>query len=532
MKNFLKTSLVMLTLISTLNTTAQVPIYSSYPTASAVLFLDFDGHTVAGTAWNYNGPIICGASGLDNAKITTVFNSVAEDYRPFNINVTTDSTKFLAAPVDRRIRVIVTVSSSWYGSAGGVAFIGSFTWGDDTPCFVFSALLGYNPKKVSEATAHEAGHTLGLFHQSSYDANCVKTSDYNYGQGSGETSWAPIMGVGYNKNSTTWYDGPNSFGCINYQNDLGILTTQNGFTYRSDDFGEIFPSAILQSFVNDEFTVNGMITTAADKDMFKFTLASTKRVVINAVPSNVGSGNANSNLDISMQLFNSATTSIGTYNPLLTLNVSVDTLLNAGTYYALIEGVGNQNTPEYGSLGEYSLNATQSQPIVLPLRKLELQGELNGNKHKLNWLIDADEQVIEQVLEISTDNGNFSPVTNPAATARSFIYKPYVTDAAFYRLKVTFDNGRKYYSNIVTLKQTGSIVRPKLVSNLVNGNNIIVTSPGTYNYAIYDFNGKIIRKGLLTNGLNTIDGANITKGMYLIRFTSDAGQWIDKLIHQ
>jgi Secretion system C-terminal sorting domain len=71
------------------------------------------------------------------------------------------------------------------------------------------------------------------------------------------------------------------------------------------------------------------------------------------------------------------------------------------------------------------------------------------------------------------------------------------------------------------------------VTNLVNGNSIVITSPGTYNYAIYDFNGKIIRKGLLVNGLNTIDAANITKGMYLVRFTSDAGQqWIDKLIHQ
>jgi Bacterial pre-peptidase C-terminal domain/Secretion system C-terminal sorting domain len=532
MKNFLKPGLLMLAFISTLTTSAQVPLYSSNPTATAVIFLDFDGHTVAGTAWNYNGPIVCGASGLDNTKIATVYNSVAEDYRPFNVNVTTDSTKYLAAPLDKRIRVIITVSYSWYGLAGGVAFIGSFIWGDDTPCFVFSSLLNYSAKKVSEASAHEAGHTLGLYHQSTYDANCVKISDYNYGQGTGEISWAPIMGVGYSRNSTTWYNGPNSYGCTSYQNDLDILTTYNGFTYRTDDFAETFPSATPQSFVNDEFTVDGMIATATDIDMFKFTLASTKRVVIDAIPSNVGSGNANSNLDISMQLFNSATNSIGTYNPALTLNAVVDTILNPGTYYIRIDGVGNLNTPEYGSLGEYSITAAQSQPITLPLRKLELQGELNGDKHQLNWIIDADEQVTEQILEVSTDGRNFSPVTNSDVAARSFIYKPYVTTTAFYRLKVTFDNGHLFYSNMVSLKQTGTVAKPKLVTNLINSNVIIVTSPGAYNYAIYDFNGKTVRKGQLTNGLNNIDAYAIPSGMYLVRFSNDTGQWIDKLVRQ
>ena len=78
---------------------AQVPVMSSYPSASAVLFLDFDGHTVTGTSWNYAGPIVCNGSGLDNTKIIEIFNRVAEDYRPFNLNVTTDSTKYLAAPV-------------------------------------------------------------------------------------------------------------------------------------------------------------------------------------------------------------------------------------------------------------------------------------------------------------------------------------------------------------------------------------------------------------------------------------------------
>ena len=113
MKNQFRPGLILLFLISTLTTTAQVPLLSSNPSASAVIFLDFDGHTVNGTSWNYSGPIYCAASGLNNTQITEAFNRVAEDYRPFNVNITTDSTKYLAAPVARRMRVIINVISEW-----------------------------------------------------------------------------------------------------------------------------------------------------------------------------------------------------------------------------------------------------------------------------------------------------------------------------------------------------------------------------------------------------------------------------------
>src|SRR5215831_5248461 len=161
MKDQIKSVLLGVVCLATLATAAQVPVYSSYPSASAVIFLDFDGQTVSGTSWNIGGPIFCGPANLTTDQITEIFNRVAEDYRPFNINITTDSTKYFAAPANKRTRVILTVTSDWYGSAGGVSFVNSFSWGDNTPCFVFTALLNYNKKNVAEAVSHEAGHKLG-----------------------------------------------------------------------------------------------------------------------------------------------------------------------------------------------------------------------------------------------------------------------------------------------------------------------------------------------------------------------------------
>lgn len=530
MKNLYKSVLLLLLSAVTLCTKAQVPVLSSYPSASAVLFLDFDGQTVDNTAWNYAGPIVCNPSNLDATQITSIFNRVAEDYRPFNINITTDSTKYFAAPAAMRMRVILTTSWEWYGAAGGVSFVGSFTWGDDTPAFVFTGQLGYNVKYISEAASHEAGHSLGLYHQANWDNNCVKISDYHYGVGAGEIGWAPIMGVGYYKNLTLWNNGATPSGCSAYQNDLSVITGSNGFSFRADEYASTFAGATNAPFVNNQFTVNGVITQSTDQDMIKFTLPGAGNFVLNAVPYNVGSSNEASDLDMQVSLYNSAQTLLNVYNPGTLLNSVIDTVLNAGTYYLKIEGKGNMYAPNYASLGSYSLQGSYL-VSTLPLRRLELHGSLLNDRHKLTWLIDADEQVVEQVLESSTNGRNFTSLTQPGVNDRAYTYTPGISNAVQYRLKVTFDNGKTHYSNVVTLRNTGNDTRPRLLSNLIS-NTITVTSPGKYSYTVYDMNGSTAAKGQLVNGMNTIVSSTLAGGMYMIRFNDDTNQWTEKFVRQ
>jgi len=535
MKSLIQSLCLVLCQSLQLYTEAQVPVLNSYPSANAVIFLDFDGNTVDGTSWNWRGsPIVCAVSGLNTEQVTHVFNRVAEDYRPFNINITTDLTKFLAAPLDKRMRVIITTTSGWYGNtASGVAFIGSFTSGDDTPCFVFSGLLGYDSKKIAEAISHESGHTLGLYHQSQYDASCNKITEYNAGQGTGEIGWAPIMGVGYSRNFTLWGNGPNSLGCANYQSDLAIISSyQNGFGYRADDYENTFDKTTPILFSDNQFAVKGVIEQNIDGDMFRFNMPKRGRFQLNAIPYNVGTGNAGSNLDLQITLYNGSQNLLNIYNPGALLNSFADTILKQGNYYLKVEGKGNVYAPAYASLGAYSLIASIETGIRLKLPRLKLIGLQSGDIHQFNWIIEGDEKMVQQVLEASVDGNDFIEVSQNIIDTRSYVYHPVLTTNIQYRLKVISVDGHRYFSNSVMLKKNEDGPRPILLGNLIRSNTVTVSSPGNYNYFIIDFNGKIIIQGHLTNGINYINAGNIINGMYMIRFTGNDKQWNDKLLRQ
>lgn len=509
---------------------SQTPIYNSYPSASATIYLDFDGHYLEGTSWNYVGPLSLGPSNMTNDQITEIFNRVAEDYRPFKINVTTDSTKYWSAPILQRMRVLFTVTSSWYGAAGGVSYINSFTWGDNTPCFVFTALLNYRTKYIAEAASHEVGHTLGLNHQSSYDANCNMTAEYNPGVGSGEIAWAPIMGVGYYRNLTLWHYGSNPWGCSSYQDDLSIITSTIG--YRVDDYsGNINGTTPQVNFTNNRFSINGIVESVADKDAFKFSMPVHGLFSLDANPYSVASGDNGSNLDVEIELLGSNKNVLATYNPALTLSAKIDTMLNAGTYYLRIQGSGNMYAPDYASLGSYSLAASYTPSSVLPLHRLQLNGSNDNGRHRLSWIIEADEKVTQQILELSTDGARtFQPIGSLNTDERNYSYVSISGGTLYYRLKVGFDNHKEYYSNIIAIKDIpGS--RPTLKNNTVH-QSVEVNSPSKFTYAVIDYSGRTVAKGNLVQGFNSIATYELNKGMYILQFSNGQEQYAEKFMKQ
>lgn len=322
-----------------------VKLTSGTSSNNSVILLDFDGCTISGTSWNWNGDIVAAPANLTTTQIEEIFKRVSNDYSPFNIIVTTDEAVYTAANINKRMRVVLTETWEWFGQSGGVAYVNSFTWGNNTPCFVFTSLLNYGTKYIAEAASHEAGHTIGLYHQSSYDATGAKTSEYNRGQGTGEIGWAPIMGVGYYENLTLWHNGPNSNGYNSYQDDIAII--KNAVGTKSDDYTNA-PSGAA----NLSGSIDGMINNNTDIDFFSVDISSAK--TISAVPFNIGANNSGANLDLVLKIYNSQGTLITTVDNATVL--SETTRLDAGKYYISVNTTANQNTDKYGMLGRYNIS--------------------------------------------------------------------------------------------------------------------------------------------------------------------------------
>lgn len=477
--------------------------------------------------WNGGSTFHCAPAGMNDTQITEIFNRVAEDFRPFHINITTDSSKFLAAPLNKRARIIITPTSGWTSGVGGISYVGSFTWGDDTPGFVFSDRLGpNNPKFIAECCSHESGHTVGLSHQSSYDTHCNLMQTYSQGMGSGQVGWAPLMGNSYYKNMTGWNDGPTPYGCANMQDNLTIITAMNGFTYRTDDFAEARNTSTY-SLGSGSFNLDGIITTSADQDAFKYIVAQTVNFHLDAVPFNVGANNTGANLDIKISLYNGSSL-ITTYDPAASMSITIDTVLNAGTYYLVVDGTGNSNTSNYGSLGSYSLTGFNG---PLPIHDIALTGFTEKEKHNLNWNIIADEPIKRIEIEFSTDAVQFKPLTVVDGTTKKFNYTPFDNNSIYYRLKVTSIIDQTAYSNIVALKATGSVENQFTVSTFVT-NEITINAAEDYQYRLSDVNGRMIATGSGIKGINKLSLHNKSTGLYVIQLFSNKRKQTERIIKQ
>jgi hypothetical protein len=283
------------------------------------------------------------------------------------------------------------------------------------------------------------------------------------------------MGVGYYKNMTLWNNGTDPFGCTSIQDDLGMITTYNGFTYRTDDHSNSNGGSTVLSFTSGQTIASGIIERATDADVFKINMPVDGIFHLEALPYSVGSSNNGSNLDIQVQILRNQTV-IGTYNPSALLNATIDTMLDAGNYFLKVQAMGNLYAPQYASLGSYSLAASYSATTPLPLRQLKLSGKSSNGRHQLSWLIDADEQVVSQVLELSGNARDYTAIGTLSNEARQYINESPRNPVSYYRLHVTLDNGKDYYSNTIAIRDGAVQPKPQLVNNPVH-TTLMVNSP-------------------------------------------------------
>lgn len=345
--------------------------------ATNVVYLDFNGELITNTAWNeYSAkPILTakaydidGSSGgfndTEQANLAEIWRRVAEDYAPFDVDITTELPASFGATT---AHAVITTNVDANGldmpskSSGGVSYVN--VWGMSnyasylSPAFIYYNQVG-GADNIAEAVSHEIGHNLGLAHDG------TSTTSYYRGQGSGLISWAPIMGSSYYNEVTQWSAG--EYPDANQtQDDLAIIGTK--LRSRADDHGNTFASASalvinsngsLSSTTpltnpSDYSPINkGIINSRSDVDYFKF-LTSGGTVSLQANPLWELNAQRGGDLDIQLSLYDSLGNLILSSNPSDDTTASLLTSLAAGTYYLAVDGVGSANYSDYGSIGQY-----------------------------------------------------------------------------------------------------------------------------------------------------------------------------------
>jgi hypothetical protein len=357
----------------------------SKPWATRKVFLDFDGATVAGTTWNLPDPdselpglpedTYAGFSldsdpsfnAVEHDVVQDVWARVAEDYAPFEVDVTTEdpteSGLRRSDSADPSYGVAVLVSGSdaarsgTCGDCAGIAYLNAFDAITEAPAplalqpaWVFPGSVGNRSADIAAVASHELGHTLGLEHDG--------VDDESYYTGSADGLWSPIMGRGYaplNQFSNGDYPG-----ATNQEDDLAVLAAHGGRPV-SDDHGD-FPATATTLALLPPDDPTGVIGTRTDRDVFAIGPCSGD-LQVDAVPEGVAP-----NLDLGLRLLGGTGVELTTAAPpTVPIGTSSDraasgldahlsvTGLTTGTYYVEVDGVGQAGYSDYGSLGAYEL---------------------------------------------------------------------------------------------------------------------------------------------------------------------------------
>jgi hypothetical protein len=365
-------------------------IFNSRPGATNVIYVNFAGETVTGTAWNNSLgrtsiPALPFSTDTDYANfsdaeqvaIKRIWQRMAEDFAPFNVNVTTQRP---ATFTTRTAMALITRNTDANGAlnpadtAGGVAYVnvfGSSSFGFYSPAWVYHNNLSNNEGYIAEAASHEIGHNLGLSHDG------TSSADYYGGHGTSTNpiSWGPLMGTGYNRNVTQWSKGE-YYLANNVQDDLSIISGKLG--YRTDDHGGTPASATALTLTNvtqivattpeaDPTNSNpankGVIERNTDIDVFSFVTGSgTVRLQVD--PWIQPAGTRGGNLHLRIELYNEAGTLVASHAPAATTNALIETSLVEGRYYLHVRNAGTgdpfASTPtgytSYGSIGQYFIS--------------------------------------------------------------------------------------------------------------------------------------------------------------------------------
>jgi hypothetical protein len=350
------------------------PVHHSKPGAPWTIYLDFDGEaSFASTAWRLSTrslsalTIDSDASNFnadEGAVISRIWGRVAEDWTPFDVDVTTERPSSIGSTV---LWSIITKRPSEAGMGPGVGGVSLFNagympFGLETPTFTFWEPFGAtNHSTIADVITQENGHMFGLFH----DGLSSATGPFEYygGHGTGPTSWGPVMGAPLARNVTQWsrgeYPGAINLGYGGWplQDDIAIIAGKLGF--RADDFANTIAGARPMAQ-----PTMGVITSTADVDVFALPIANDVHIEI--TPFRAGELTDGGNLDVAADILNAAGVVVATVDDVNETAASLTADLPSTPHFLRVRpSFDPTNYTAYASLGGYTVSGTFVRTVKL-----------------------------------------------------------------------------------------------------------------------------------------------------------------------
>ena len=285
---------------------------------------------------------------------------VAEDFSPFDINVTTKDPGRDA--IDREesekdgYGVVATVVPKKGSLKEDKEWGFTYTWTlyrNET--LMYPAVVFHAPGKSARYTAnhisHEVGHLLGLSHDG------LGRKEYYGGEKSGNMSWAPIMGSSNNIEFAQWSKGEYNK-ATNKQDDYSVFEF-SGVPFEKDDHGNSIGEATTLAAQQTNsgfkhFSATGVIHGPNDKDFFKLNVGA-GALTINVKPAPVGP-----NVDLGAILHDSTGKQVAYAAPQNELSAEINfNVPLEGEYFVEVFGTGNEGQisyTNYGSIGQFTVN--------------------------------------------------------------------------------------------------------------------------------------------------------------------------------
>ena len=294
-------------------TVPDVTTLHSRPGSAHTIFLDFDGADLARTQWATlqatttssvaTAADLDGAPGRGSAELATielVWREVAEDFAPFDVDVTTQQPSADAlsrsGDGDPTYGTTVVFASDnwvrrWCGGCTGASYADVYGGSATDPwrtALVFPDVLvrqaaGLPVEVVARilgtTASHEVGHQLGLSHDGLTGASPLGATPYN----PGNRPWGPIMGA--TANPLTRWAGPAAPYTNNREDDLAVIGRQLGLVPDETPLLPLLPGA----------RTRGVISTTTDQDTY--TIVPVRKTVVT-----VGPEGSWGNLDVALEV--------------------------------------------------------------------------------------------------------------------------------------------------------------------------------------------------------------------------------------